>query len=123
MNPPTTWTCTICWLEILLIDFKGSVVTITHDRRFLPIATRIVELGSRPAALVPGNFCGLPPAKGRAAAQEAVNHAKADKLLAQEEVWVRKGVEVRRHPQPKPHFGHGKSCAKPAPPAATWWAR
>jgi ATP-binding cassette subfamily F protein uup len=87
----------IQWLEQLLIDFKGSVVAITHDRAFLDrVATRIVEL-DRAAASYPGNFSApYLVLKEEQLAQEAVIKAKADKLLAQEEIWIRKGVEARR---------------------------
>jgi ATP-binding cassette subfamily F protein uup len=85
------------WLENLLIDFKGSVVTITHDRTFLDrVATRIVELDRGHLLSYPGNFTQYQLQKEEQRAQEAVITAKADKLLAQEEVWVRKGVEARR---------------------------
>jgi ABC transport system ATP-binding/permease protein len=85
------------WLEDLLIDFKGSVVTITHDRSFLDrVATRIVELDRGHLKAYPGNFAQYLIQKDEQMAQEAVISAKADKLLAQEEIWVRKGVEARR---------------------------
>ncbi|MEY4653446.1 MAG: hypothetical protein RI884_2027 [Pseudomonadota bacterium] len=85
------------WLEGLLLDFKGSVVTITHDRAFLDrVATRIVELDRGQLRSYPGNFSRYQTLKEEQLAQESVIQAKADKLLAQEEVWVRKGVEARR---------------------------
>jgi ATP-binding cassette subfamily F protein uup len=85
------------WLENLLIDFKGSVVTITHDRTFLDrVATRIVELDRGQLRSYPGNFTQYQIQKEEQLAQEAVISAKADKLLAQEEVWIRRGVEARR---------------------------
>ncbi len=85
------------WLENLLIDFKGSVVTITHDRTFLDrVATRILELDRGKLRSYPGNFTQYQFQKEEQLAQEAVISAKADKLLAQEEVWIRKGVEARR---------------------------
>jgi ATP-binding cassette subfamily F protein uup len=85
------------WLEDLLVAFRGSVVTITHDRHFLDrVATRIVELDRGRLRSYPGNFSRYQEQKEEQLAQEAVVNAKADKLLAQEEVWVRKGVEARR---------------------------
>lgn len=85
------------WLEELLNDFKGSIVTITHDRAFLDrVATRIVELDRGQLRSYPGNFAQYLIQKDEQLAQEAVIAAKADKLLAQEEVWIRKGVEARR---------------------------
>jgi ABC transport system ATP-binding/permease protein len=87
----------ITWLEDLLIDFKGSVVTITHDRSFLNrVATRIVELDRGKLNTYPGNFNQYQLLKEEQQAQEAVINARADKLLAAEEVWIRKGVEARR---------------------------
>ncbi len=87
----------IAWLEQLLLDFKGSVVTITHDRAFLDrIATRIIELDRGRLLSYPGNFAQYQTQKEEQLAQEAVISAKADKLLAQEEIWIRKGVEARR---------------------------
>ena len=85
------------WLEQLLIDFKGSIITITHDRSFLDkVATRIVELDRGHLMTYPGNFSQYQLQKEEQLAQEAVINAKADKLLAGEEVWIRKGVEARR---------------------------
>ena len=85
------------WLEQLLIDFNGSVVTVTHDRSFLNrVATRIVELDRGKLNSYPGNFEQYLFQKEEQLAQEAVISAKADKLLAQEEIWIRKGVEARR---------------------------
>ncbi len=87
----------ITWLEDLLIDFKGSVIAITHDRAFLDcIATRIVELDRGKLRPYPGNYAAYQVQKEEQLAQEAVIQAKADKLLAQEEIWIRKGVEARR---------------------------
>jgi ATP-binding cassette subfamily F protein uup len=85
------------WLEGLLVDFKGAIITITHDRSFLDnVATRIVELDRGKLLSYPGNFAAYLVQKEEQAAQEAVINARADKLLAQEEIWIRKGVEARR---------------------------
>jgi ATP-binding cassette subfamily F protein uup len=85
------------WLEGLLVDFKGSIITVTHDRSFLDnVATRIVELDRGKLMSYPGNFAAYLLQKEEQLAQEAVINARADKLLAQEEVWIRKGVEARR---------------------------
>jgi ATP-binding cassette subfamily F protein uup len=87
----------IAWLEDLLIDFKGSVVTITHDRAFLDrVATSIVELDRGRLLRYPGNFAQYLSQKQAQLEQEAVIQSKADRLLAQEEIWIRKGVEARR---------------------------
>ena len=87
----------IQWLEDLLIEFKGSMVVITHDRTFLDrVSTRIVELDRGHLYSYQGNFQQYLLTKEAELAAEAVTQAKADKLLAQEEVWVRRGVEARR---------------------------
>ena len=87
----------IVWLEDLLIDFKGSILAITHDRGFLDrVATRIVELDRGKLLSYEGNFEAYQLLKQTQLTQEAVIQAKSDKLLAQEEIWIRKGVEARR---------------------------
>jgi ATP-binding cassette subfamily F protein uup len=87
----------IRWLEELLKAFRGSVLLITHDRAFLDaVSTRIVELDRGLLRSYPGNFAAYEATKARELADEALASARADKLLAQEEVWVRQGVEARR---------------------------
>ncbi|MEY2707357.1 MAG: hypothetical protein RI905_1109, partial [Pseudomonadota bacterium] len=87
----------ITWLEELLKAFKGSVVLITHDRAFLDaVSTQIVELDRGILRTYPGNFTAYELLKEQELASEALANARADKLLAQEEVWIRKGVEARR---------------------------
>ena len=87
----------IAWLEELLLAFRGSVVTISHDRAFLDrVVTRMVELDRGRLTSYPGNFARYQTLKDEQLAQEAMISAKADKLLAQEEIWIRKGVEARR---------------------------
>ncbi|MCA7085313.1 ATP-binding cassette domain-containing protein [Cupriavidus sp. DB3] len=87
----------IRWLEDLLLGFRGSVLLITHDRAFLDrVATRIVELDRGKLVSFPGNFAAYQTRKAEMLAAEQVEQAKFDKLLAQEEVWIRKGVEARR---------------------------
>ena len=87
----------IQWLEDLLLQFKGAVVVITHDRAFLDrVATRIVELDRGRLLSYPGNFARYQALKAEQMQQETTLNARADKLLAQEEVWIRQGVEARR---------------------------
>ncbi len=87
----------ITWLEELLVAFKGSVFLISHDRAFLDaVCTRIVELDRGTLRSYPGNFAAYEALKAQQLADEALSNARADKLLAQEEVWIRKGVEARR---------------------------
>ena len=87
----------ILWLESLLRDFKGSLLFITHDRSFLDnVATRIIELDRGRLLSFPGNFSAYQTRKAEQLEIEAIENAKFDKFLAQEEVWIRKGVEARR---------------------------
>lgn len=85
------------WLEGLLRDFPGSVLFITHDRRFLDnVATRIIELDRGSLETFPGKFSDYQRKKAEILEVEAVHQQKFDKFLAQEEVWIRKGIEARR---------------------------
>ncbi len=85
------------WLEGLLRDFSGSVIFITHDRRFLDnVATRIVELDRGNLESFPGNFSAYQQKKADMLEIEAIHQQKFDKVLAQEEIWIRKGVQARR---------------------------
>ncbi|HJV67517.1 ATP-binding cassette domain-containing protein [Ideonella sp.] len=87
----------IDWLAGLLNGFRGALVLITHDRAFLDaVATRVVELDRGALRGYPGNFAAFEAAKQRELEAEALANARFDKLLAQEEVWIRKGVEARR---------------------------
>jgi ATP-binding cassette subfamily F protein uup len=87
----------IMWLEGLLREFRGSVLFITHDRSFLDnVATRIIELDRGKLLSFPGNFSTYQERKRELLANEEVENAKFDKFLAQEEVWIRKGVQARR---------------------------
>jgi len=87
----------IRWLETLLIGLRSSVLFITHDRTFLDkVATRIVELDRGRMLSYPGNFSAYQVRKAQQLEIEKVENDKFDKLLAQEEVWIRKGVEARR---------------------------
>ncbi|WP_211452105.1 ATP-binding cassette domain-containing protein [Collimonas antrihumi] len=87
----------IMWLEGLLRDYKGSVLFITHDRSFLDnVATRIIELDRGRILSFPGNFTAYQVRKAEQLENEEVENAKFDKFLAQEEIWIRKGVQARR---------------------------
>lgn len=87
----------IAWLEELLKEYQGSVLLITHDRAFLDaVCTQIVELDRGILRTYPGNFSAYEVLKDQELNAESLANARADKLLAQEEVWIRKGVEARR---------------------------
>lgn len=75
----------------------GALLFITHDRRFLErVATRIVELDRGRLVSFPGRWQTYLERKEQMLHEEALANARADKLLAQEEIWIRKGVEARR---------------------------
>jgi ATP-binding cassette subfamily F protein uup len=87
----------IQWLEDLLLSFTGSVLFITHDRRFLDsLATRITELDRGILTDFVGNFSQYQIKKEELIAVEETHAAKFDKFLAQEEVWIRQGIKARR---------------------------
>src|SRR5687767_3496357 len=83
-------------LEQLLLKVPAGIV-VTHDRAFLDrVATRIVELDRGRLLSFPGNFSTYEKTKAAQLASEAVSARKFDKFWAQEEAWIRKGVEARR---------------------------
>jgi ATP-binding cassette subfamily F protein uup len=85
------------WLEQMLLDFKGALLFITHDRRFLDsLATRIVELDRGHLTEFKGNFTAYQIKKAELLEIEATHAAKFDKVLAQEEAWIRQGIKARR---------------------------
>ena len=84
------------WLERLLNDFAGSVLFVTHDRRFLDnVATRIIELDRGILATFRCNFAEYQLRKAKMQEVEADYNQKFDKVLAQEESWIRKGIQAR----------------------------
>ncbi|AJP48285.1 ABC transporter ATP-binding protein [Rugosibacter aromaticivorans] len=87
----------ILWLEELLRAYPGAVMFVTHDRAFLEsVVTRIIELDRGNLVSFPGSFAAYQQRKELLLHEESLANARADKLLAQEEVWIRKGVEARR---------------------------
>jgi ABC transport system ATP-binding/permease protein len=87
----------ILWLEELLLSFKGAVLFITHDRRFLNrLATRITELDRGKLTDFVGTYQNYLIKKEELLAIEATHAAKFDKVLAQEEAWIRQGIKARR---------------------------
>lgn len=85
------------WLERLLNDFAGSVLFVTHDRRFLDnVATRIIELDRGILTTFMCNFAEYQSRKAKMQEVEADYNQKFDKVLAQEESWIRKGIQARR---------------------------
>ena len=87
----------ITWLEDMMLDFAGALLFISHDRAFVRrLATRIVELDRGQLRVWPGTYDDYVVKKRDALEVEAKHAALFDKKLAQEEVWIRKGVEARR---------------------------
>jgi ATP-binding cassette subfamily F protein uup len=87
----------ITWLEDMMLDFDGALLFISHDRAFVRrLATRIVELDRGQLRAWPGNYDDYVVQKRAALEVEAKHAALFDKKLAQEEVWIRQGVEARR---------------------------
>ena len=87
----------ITWLEDMMIDFDGALLFISHDRAFVRrLATRIVELDRGQLRGWPGGYDDYVLQKRAALEVEAKHAALFDKKLAQEEVWIRQGVEARR---------------------------
>ena len=84
------------WLERLLNDFTGSVLFVTHDRRFLDnVATRIIELDRGILTTFSCSFAEYQSKKAEIQEVEADHNQKFDKVLAQEESWIRKGIQAR----------------------------
>jgi ATP-binding cassette subfamily F protein uup len=87
----------IRWLEEFLADYPGAVVFVTHDRAFLQrLATRILEIDRGRVTSWPGDYVTYLRKKEEVLANEAIQHEKFDKRLAEEEVWLRRGVKARR---------------------------
>ena len=87
----------ITWLEEMMLDFAGALLFISHDRSFVRrLATRIVELDRGRLRVWPGTYDDYLVQKRAALEVEAKHAALFDKKLAQEEVWIRQGVEARR---------------------------
>jgi ABC transport system ATP-binding/permease protein len=88
------------YLETLLIqEQRGSraAIVITHDRRFLDrVATRIVELDRGVLRSYPGNFAAYEARRADELEAEELAQRRFDRFWAQEEVWIRKGIEARR---------------------------
>ena len=88
---------TIEQLELRLKNFQGAILLISHDRAFIDaLAESIVELDRGALRTYPGNYQAYQKRKAEELESEAVTNAKFDKFLAEEEVWIRQGIEARR---------------------------
>lgn len=87
----------IDWLEETLLDFNGGLLFVSHDRSFMQrIATRIIELDRGKLTSYPNDYNTYLTIKQANLAAETMQAAKFDKKLAQEEVWIRQGIQARR---------------------------
>ena len=87
----------IDWLENFLKGWRGALIFITHDRRFLrQLATRIIELDRGQLTDWPGDWNNYLRRREERLNAEAQENARFDKLLAQEEAWIRQGIKARR---------------------------
>ena len=85
------------WLENMLLEFRGAIIFISHDRAFIRrLATRIVDLDRGTLTSFPGDYAAFLVEKQRLLEVEASQNAEFDKKLAQEEVWIRQGIKARR---------------------------
>lgn len=88
---------TIEWLEQQLLDFKGGLLIISHDRALVErLATRIIELDRGNLSSFPGSYVAYQELKQKMLEDEEKQNALFDKKLAQEEVWIRQGIKARR---------------------------
>ncbi len=88
---------TILWLENLLMGLNVTLIIVSHDRSFIDkLCTRIIEIDRGVISSYPGNFQSYITGKAKALEEEERHHAKFDKKLAQEEVWIRQGIQARR---------------------------
>jgi len=87
----------IAWMEDFLLRYNGTLVFVTHDRTFLRrLATRIIEVDRGRLIDWACNYDTFSARKQAVLAAEATQHAEFDKKLAQEEAWIRQGIEARR---------------------------
>jgi ATP-binding cassette subfamily F protein uup len=85
------------WLEATMREYRGALLFVSHDRTFVNrLATRVVELDRGKLFSTEGNYETYVEKKAMLLAAEAQQAALFDKKLAQEEVWIRRGVEARR---------------------------
>ena len=87
----------IRWLETFLLNYRGSLLFVTHDRAFLRrLATRIIELDRGELTDWPGDYDNFLRRKEERLNAEMLENARFDKKLVQEEVWIRQGIKARR---------------------------
>ncbi|WP_428240936.1 ATP-binding cassette domain-containing protein [Gynuella sp.] len=87
----------ILWMEQFFSSYRGTVVFISHDRRFIDaLATRIIELDRGQLTSFNGNYHDYLQLKAKLLEEEERQNQLFDKKLSQEEVWIRQGIKARR---------------------------
>ncbi len=87
----------IQWLEDMVAEYRGALLFVTHDRQFLTrLATRIIELDRGRLSEFPGDYANFQTKKAEQLVTEATHNALFDKRLAEEERWIRTGIQARR---------------------------
>ena len=87
----------IAWLEKRLLEFRGALLFVSHDRSFIKrLATRIVELDRGNLTSWPGDYEAYLEGKAKLLEDEAKQNALFDKKLSEEETWIRQGIKARR---------------------------
>ncbi len=87
----------IAWLEKRLLEFRGALLFVSHDRSFIKrLATRIVELDRGNLTSWPGDYEAYLAGKAKLLEDEAKQNALFDKRLSEEETWIRQGIKARR---------------------------
>lgn len=85
------------WLQQAIADYPGAVVFVSHDRAFIrALATRIVDLDRGKLTSYPGNYAEYLAKKAEDLAIESAHNKAFDKVLSQEEAWIRQGIKARR---------------------------
>ena len=87
----------IAWLEEFLLNWDGALLFVTHDRAFMQrLSTRILELDRGVLTDWPGDYPNYLRRREERANSEALENARFDKKLSQEEAWIRQGIKARR---------------------------
>lgn len=87
----------ICWLESFLLRLRKSLIFISHDRSFTrTLATRIVELDRGRLQDYRCNYETFLERRQEVLHAEEKDWARFDQKLAEEEIWIRKGIKARR---------------------------
>jgi ATP-binding cassette subfamily F protein uup len=87
----------IAWLEEALVQFRGAILFVSHDRAFIRrMATRVVELDRGHLVSFAASYDRYLDLKEKALEEEERQNALFDKRLKQEEAWIRQGIKARR---------------------------